>query len=102
MEKQEIDYKLNFSLNWEYEVSLSKLKEDIHHLEMLGATHVLINAESSYDVSYALIDAICRRMETDEEFEQRKKVIEARENEIKQHELKTYERLKAKYDTQKQ
>ena len=43
------------------------------------------------------IDAICRRIETDEEFEQRKKKVEARQEQIKQRELKQLADLKAKY-----
>jgi len=97
MEKQEQDFKLNYSLDWTYGVEISQLKKDIEELEKLGATHVNIEHGISYDCSYVEIDAICRRIETDEEFEQRKKEIEARQEQNKQRQLKQLAELKSKY-----
>lgn len=97
MEKQEQDFTINYSLDWIYGVEISQLKKDIEELEKLGATHVNIEPGISYDCSYVEIDAICRRIETDEEFEQRKKEVEARQEQRKQQELKQLADLKAKY-----
>lgn len=97
MEKQEQDFKLNYSLDWTYGVSIEQLKKDIEELEKLGATHVNIEHGISYDCSYVEIDAICRRIETDEEFEQRKKEVEARQEQFRQQELRQLAELKAKY-----
>lgn len=63
----------------------------------VGATHVNIEHVISYDCSYLEIDAVCRRIETDEEFEQRKKEVEARQEQNRQRELKQLADLKSKY-----
>jgi len=97
MEKQEQDFKLNYSLDWTCGVSIEQLKKDIEELEKLGATHINIEHGISYDCSYVEIDAICRRIETDEEFEQRKKEVEARQEQYRQRELKQLAELKEKY-----
>ena len=97
MEKQKQDFKLNYSLDWTYGVTIERLKKDIEELEKIGATHVNIEHGISYDCSYVEIDAICRRIETDEEFEQRKKEVEARQEQYRQRELKQLAELKAKY-----
>lgn len=98
MEKIKKDIKLNYPLDWTYGVSIEKLKKDIEEIENLGATHVNIEHGISYDCSYVEIDVICRRIETDEEFEQRKKEVEARQEQYRQQELKQLIELKAKYD----
>ena len=97
MEKEERDFKLEYQLDWTYGVEISKLKSDIEALEKLGATHVEIEHGINYDCSYVEIGAICRRIETDEEFEQRKKEVEARQEQNKQRELKQLQELKTKY-----
>lgn len=97
MEKQERDFKINYPLDWTYGVSIEQLKKDIEEIEKLGATHVNIEHGISYDCSYVDIDVICRRIETDEEFEQRKKEDEARQEQRRQRELKQLAELKAKY-----
>ena len=98
MEKYERDFKINYPLDWTYRVSIKKLKKDIKEIEKLGATHVNIEHGIDYDCPYIEIDAICRRIETDEEFEQRKKEVEARWEKYRQQELKQLAELKAKYD----
>ena len=98
MEKQEQDFKINYSLDWTYGVSIEQLKKDIEELEKLGATHVNIEHGIDYDCFYVEIGAICRRIETDEEFEQRKKEVETRQEQHRQRELKQLAELKAKYD----
>ena len=98
MEKKERDFKIEYSLDWTYGgVEIAQLKKDIDELEKLGATHIDIEHGVSYDCSYVEIDAICRRIETDQEFEQRKKEVEARQEQNKQRELRQLEELKSKY-----
>jgi len=97
MEKQEQDFKLEYSLDWTYGIEISELKKDIEELEKLGATHVNIEHGVSYDCSYVRIYAICRRIETDEEFEFRKKEFEAHQEQNRQRELKQLAQLKSKY-----
>ena len=97
MEKQEQDFEINYSLDWTYGVSIEQLKKDIEELEKLGATHVNIEPYISYDCPHIEINAICRRIETDEEFEQRKRLFEAWQEQCKQRELKQLAELKAKY-----
>jgi len=97
MEKQEQEFKLNYTLDWTYGVSIEQLKKDIEELEKIGATHVNIEHGISYDCSYVEIDAICRRIETDEEFEQRKKEFETRQEQYRQRDLRQLADLKAKY-----
>lgn len=101
MEKQERNFKINYQLDWTYGVSIKQLKKDIEEIEKLGATHVNIEHGIDYDCSYVEIDAICRRIETDEEFEQRKKEVEARLEKYRQQELKQLADLKAKYENEK-
>lgn len=98
MEKQKKDIKLNYPLDWTYGVLIEKLKKDIEEIEKLGATHVNIEPDIRYDCPYVEIDVICRRIETDEEFEQRKKEVEARQEQYRQQELKQLAELKAKYE----
>ena len=97
MEKQERDFEINYSLNWAYGVAIEQLKKDIKELEKLGANRVDIEPYISYDCPHIEINAICRRLETDEEFEQRKKEVEARQEQYRQRELKQLAELKAKY-----
>lgn len=97
MEKQERDFKIEYSLDWTYGIEISQIKKDIEELEKLGATHIDIEHGVSYECSYVEIDAICRRIETDEEFEKRKKEVEARKERNKQRELEQLAKLKLKY-----
>lgn len=97
MEKLEQDFEINYSLNWAYGVSIEQLKKDIKELEKLGANRVDIEPYISYDCPYIEINAICRRIETDEEFEQRKKEVEARQEQYRQRELQQLADLKAKF-----
>ena len=98
MEKLEQDFEINYSLDWAYDVSIEQLKKDIEELEKLGATHVNIEPFIFHDCPSIEINVICRRIETDEEFEQRKKEVEARQEQHRQRELKQLAELKAKYD----
>ena len=97
MEKQERDFKINYQLNWEYGIDISKLRDDLDAVEKLGATHIYIEHGISYDCSFVEIDAIARRMETDEEFEERVRRITQIQEQQKRRELQELERLKSKY-----
>lgn len=97
MEKQEQDFKMNYSLDWTYGIEISKLREDLDAVEKLGATHIMIEHGVSYECSYVEIDAIARRIETDEEFDDRVRQIAQRQDEQKRRELQEFERLKSKY-----
>lgn len=98
MEKIIIDSRLDYCLNWEYGIEISKLKKDIEEIEKIGATHVNIDSAIIYDDSYVIIDPICRRLETDEEFETRKTISELSLKENRERELRQLEILKAKYE----
>jgi hypothetical protein len=98
MEKIIIDSRLDYCLNWEYGIEISKLKKDIEEIEKLGATHVNIDSAIIYDDSYVIIDPICRRLETDEEFKTRKTISELSLKENRERELRQLEILKAKYE----
>ena len=98
MEKQIKNFKVAYELDWEYEVSIEKLEEDIKLMKELGVTSVEIEAETYYDSSYVKIQTYQRREETDEEFEQRVGAVKRREEEIKRRDLEQLERLKNKYE----
>lgn len=98
MEKEVRRFKVDYYLHWTYGVELSQIKKDIEELEKLGATNVEIEPYTEYDCSYVTIEAYCNRIETDEEFEQRKKEVEAFKEQEKQRELKQLEELKKKYN----
>ncbi|MCK9416002.1 hypothetical protein M0Q97_05015 [Candidatus Dojkabacteria bacterium] len=97
MKKEVRQFKVNYLLEWGYGVEISQIRKDLDELEKLGATHVEIEASVYYDSATLEINAISERIETDEEFEQRKKEIEFRQEQIRQNELKQLEQLKSKY-----
>lgn len=97
MQKQERDFTVQYSLDWTYGVEIAQLKKDVEELEKLGATHVNIEPYTEYDSSYVSIEAISRRIETDEECEERVRQITQRLEEQKRRELQELERLKSKY-----
>ena len=97
MEKEVRRFKTSYLLHWQYGVEISKLKKDLEVLEKLGATDVEIDPYIEYDSAYVKIEAYCERLETDEEFEQRKKQVEARQEQMRQRDLKQLADLKSKY-----
>jgi aerobic-type carbon monoxide dehydrogenase small subunit (CoxS/CutS family) len=96
MERGEQDFKLEYPINWTYEVAISQVKKDIEELEKLGATHIEIDHGITYGCSYVLIYSICRRIETNEEFENRKKEVEKMQEQYKQKLLQQIAKLNAK------
>jgi len=97
MEKEVRRFKVDYSLDWEYGVEISKLRDDLDAIEALGATHVEIESGISYDSAYVTIEAISEHLETDEEFKLRVEETEKRQSEIKRRELEQLEKLKSKY-----
>ena len=97
MEKEVRRFKVDYSLDWEYGVEVSKLRADLDAIEALGATHVEIESNISYDCSYVTIEPISEHLETDEEFKERVEEVEKRQSEIKRRELEQLEKLKSKY-----
>ncbi len=97
MEKQEKDFKIPYPLNWTYGIQISKLRADLDEVEKLGATHIEIEHGESYGCSYVNIDAISRRIETDEEFNERANKALQLQEEHKLRELQELERLRTKY-----
>lgn len=97
MEKQVRQFEVSYQLDWDYGVEIGQIRKDLDELEKLGATHIEIEASVYFDSARLEIKAISERLETDEEFEQRKKVNEIRQEEIRQNELKQLEQLKSKY-----
>jgi hypothetical protein len=67
-------------------------------LKSEGATHILIDSYYNEDYPDTVIKAVNRRLETDTEFEQRKKDIEKRLADSKDYELELLAKLKAKYE----
>ena len=97
MEKQTKQFNVDYNLDWEYGIKISKLREDLDEIEKLGATHIEIEAGVFYDCAALTIEAKCERLETDEEFEKRTNAIKQREALAKQRELNELNRLKKKY-----
>ena len=97
MEKEIRRFKVNYSLDWDYGVEISKLRADLDAIEALGATHVEIESGISYDCAYVTIESVSEHLETDEEFKTRVEEVEKRQSEIKRRELEQLEKLKSKY-----
>ena len=97
MEKEVRRFKVDYSLDWEYGVEISKLRADLDAIEALGATHVEIESNINYDCSYVTIEPVSEHLETDEEFKERVEEVEKMQSEIKRRELEQLEKLKSKY-----
>lgn len=98
MEKQEIDFNIDYDLDWNYEVEIEQLKNDISELEKLGTTHVMIYSYQVYDSTHTEIRPIQRRIETDDEFLIRCEEEDKREEELRKSEMEQYKRIKKKYN----
>ena len=97
MEKEIRVFEVNYLLDWDYRVEISKLRADLDAIEALGATHVEIESSIMYDCAEITIEPISERLETDEEFKARVDEVEKRQSEIKMRELEQLEKLKSKY-----
>ncbi len=96
MEKEVRKFTVKFDFDWTYDNEISKIKSDLEALEKLGATHINIESNISYDVAYTEIEAYCERIETDEEFKDRVDFLKNREEEQRQREIEQFNRLKSK------
>lgn len=94
MKKQEIRVTVDYDLDWEDTIEISKLKEDLAAIEKLGATHIDIEVCDGYGFT---IQAIAARLETDEECEVRLDITREYDKRRKESELKQLAELKAKY-----
>ena len=97
MEKEIRVFEVDYQLDWEYSVEISRLRADLDAIEALGATHVEIESCSDYDYSYLKIEPVSEHLETDEEFKARVEEFEKKQSEIKRRELEQLEKLKSKY-----
>lgn len=91
------NFKVNYNLDWDYSVELSKLREDLDALEKLGATHVNIEASESYGSAYLEIEAFANRMETEEEYKERLAKTKDREDRVKARDLAQLKKLQDMY-----
>ena len=97
MEKEVRRFKVDYPLDWAFEVEISKIRTDLDVIEALGATHVEIEAAMSHDQPYVTIEAISEHLESDQEFADRVKEEEKRQLEIKTSELELLKKLILKY-----
>ena len=97
MEKVVRRFKVDYPLDWEDGVEISKLRADLDAIEALGATHVEIESGISYDCAYVTIGAISERLETKEEYSTRIEAEKQWKSEIKKRDLEQLEKLKLKY-----
>jgi hypothetical protein len=98
MEKEIREFKIEYDLDWEYGVEISEIRKDLDDIEKLGATHVFIDSDVSYDCAYITIEASVERLETDAEFKDRVDSIEKRKQAKINEELFQLEKLKKKYE----
>lgn len=99
MEKKIKDFEVKHGIEWQYkELTIKELRIHIDKLEELGVTHVEISAQSNGYESYDIeIEAICRRIETDCEFDERVSEERDKVNRVVHRELTELKKLKAKY-----
>lgn len=91
------NFNIDYSLDWTYGVEISKIRSDLDALEKLGATHVDIEVETSYDCSYIVANAFAFRTETDSEYKERIDKEREWQEQIKRRDLEQLEILKTKY-----
>ena len=98
MKKKLRIFDIKYNLNWSYSVSIEKMKKDLIALEKMGATHISIEPYETFGEAEVHIEAEARRIETDEEYNQR--ILEEQKKEVinKQYEIRTFNRIKAKYN----
>lgn len=97
-EKKEIRVDIPFNFEWEDDISIQKLREDLVELEKRGAKNVSIRSSVDYDSSSLNIDAFVDRIETDEEFQKRIFEEKTKQDEIKRRDLCLLNDLKRKYN----
>ena len=90
---------IEYPLDWILGVRISSIREDLDAIEKLGATHINIRYGPSHgDEAYCDIDAVCERLETDEEYAERLAKLKFREDKRTETELDQLKRLRLKYN----
>jgi len=98
-EKKIIRAPIEHPLHWAFGVEISKIRRDLDIIEKLGATHIIIDYGARHgDNAYYDIDAVCERLETDEECSERLAEIQRREDMRKESELSHLKKLRLKYN----
>lgn len=97
MEKVKRTFKVDYVLDWEYGVEISKLRKDLDIIEKLGATYVEINSSVYYDCVYINVEAWSERIETDKEQKERLNQEQKRLDNIMHRELEQLNKLQKKY-----
>ena len=92
------EFEIDYNLHWEFGCEIDQIRKDLDEIEKLGATHVMIDSDISYDMSYVTIIAVSEREETDEENKTRLKELQDRLDLQKKRDLETIEILKQKYN----
>ena len=90
------EVEIDVYLYWCTEVSIEDIRHDLDMLEEKGATHI----EMETSGGHIGISAIKRRIETNEEYQQRLSEMNSREESIKKRELRQLANLKNKYEKQ--
>jgi vacuolar-type H+-ATPase subunit I/STV1 len=98
-QKREVSIPIEMYLDWTCGITISKLREDLDALEKLGATDVEINATDDWGYPSVSMKAFQRRLETDEEFQQRVEDETAKETQQRARDLETLRILKEKYES---
>lgn len=98
MQKQNKEIVIKEDLDWSWGISIERLKESIKELEEMGADTINIESHESYGSAITTINATQNRLETDEEFEERKIRLSDIEKSRQSRDLETLAMLKAKYE----
>lgn len=98
MKKKLRIFDVKYNLNWIYSVSIQEIKKDLIALEKMGATHISIEPYETFGEVDVHIEAEARRLETDKEYNER--ILEEQKRELihKQYEIRTFNKIKAKYN----
>ena len=91
-------FDLDIPVDWAYDISLAKLKEQIAELEEAGATGIDIHTEESYGSYYVRFRPYVERKETPDEMATRLAEREQRKEAKRAADLANLERLKKLYE----
>ena len=95
MEKR---FEIDFEIDWEYGVPITKLEKDLKELKKLGATNVDIESYISYDLSYISFNGYVIREETPLEIQERIASEKTLSNITKMQDMVQFNRIKKKYN----
>lgn len=97
LDKIKRNFKVDYYFDWTYGVTITQIREDLDALEKLGVTSIDMDTMDNYGSISISIEAISNRLETDEEYFERKKKEDEFADKLKQAELKQLEILQNKY-----